>query len=85
MKNLDLGLMVEGVVELDPMTGRLVIRHESADGVNTFADIQDRLLQYKGQSVRCIITPMSSIAQLAHLVEKGGMSLEDIPTVPKLG
>jgi len=81
---LDMGLMVEGVVELDPMTGRLIIRYQDAKGEFQTADVQERLLQYKGEDVRCIITPMSSVRQLAHMVENAGLKLEDVPKVEKL-
>ena len=81
----NLGLMVEGVVELDPMTGRLVIRYEDITGANQFVDVEERLRQYQGDAVRCIITPTASINHLARLVEEGQMRLQDVPTVPKLG
>jgi hypothetical protein len=80
----DLGIMVEGVVELDPMTGRLVLRYEAANGKFQFLDVQERLLKYKGEEVRCIITPMASVAKLAQMVEDGNVKLENAPTVPKL-
>lgn len=80
----DLGIMVEGVVELDPMTGRLVIRYEAKDGSFQFLDVQERLLAYKGEDVRCIITPMAGVAELARMVESGAINPEDMPTVPKL-
>ncbi len=81
---LDLGLMVEGVIELDPMSGRLVIRYEDKSGVFQFHDIQEQLLRYKGEEVRCIITPMASVAKLAHMVEQGSVKMDEIPKVPKL-
>ncbi len=81
---LDMGLMVEGIVELDPMTDRLVIRYQDKEGTVQTADVQERLLQYKGQEVRCIITPTATIQQLARMVESGGVKLEDVPPVPKL-
>lgn len=84
MPTPDLGLMVEGVVELDPMTGRLVIRYEDANGSFLFVDVEEHLRRYRDQEVRCIITPMRSIAQLAEMVERGEIKLEDVPTVPKL-
>ena len=81
---LDMGLMVDGVVELDPMSGRLVIRYQDSKGAFQTADIQERLLQYKGEEVRCIITPAATIAKMARMVESGAVKLEDIPHVPKL-
>ena len=81
---LDLGLMVEGVVELDPMTGRLVLRCDNGKGGFQTFDVQERLLMYKGAEVRCIITPMASVAKLAQMVENGAVKLEDAPQVPRL-
>jgi hypothetical protein len=82
--NLDMGVMIEGVVELDPMSGRLVLRYEAKDGSNDFVDVQERLLQYNGAKVRFILTPMSTVKRLAAMVESGGMKLEDVPKVPRL-
>jgi hypothetical protein len=81
---IDLGLMVEGVVELDPMTGRLVVRYEDAKGAFQSCDVQEQLLRYKGEEVRCIITPMASVTKLAKMVEIGDIKLEEVPSVPKL-
>lgn len=80
---LDLGLMTEGVVELDPMTGRLVIRTEDSRGAFHFIDVQERLLHYKGQEVRLVITPLSTVAELAQMVERGELPLDQVPTLKK--
>lgn len=69
--DLDLGIMVEGVVELDPMSGRMVLRVPQEDGTNDFLDIQDQLVKQLGKEVRFILTPMASIAELAKLVGTG--------------
>ena len=66
--DLDLGTMTEGVVELDPMSGRMVLRVPQDNGSNVFLDIQQCLEAYKGQEVRFIVTPMVSIAKLAEAV-----------------
>lgn len=78
---LDLGIMVEGVVELDPMTGLHVIRVEGNDGKNTFISVQDAVSRYRGQDVRFILTPMATIGQLAEMVNEEGVPLEQIPTL----
>lgn len=67
--NLDLGIMVEGVVELEPLSGRMVLRIPKDDGSNDFLDIQDQLAMQLGKEVRFILTPMASIAELAKMVE----------------
>lgn len=67
--NLDFGVMVEGLVELDPVSGRPVLRVPVAEGPGQFLDVQAELEKYVGQHVRFICTPMESIAALAKLVE----------------
>jgi len=69
---MDLGTMVEGVVELDPISGRMVLRIPQEDGSNEFLDIQERLEYYKGEEVRFILTPLKTVAELARLVGEGG-------------
>jgi hypothetical protein len=73
---MDLGTFVEGVVELDPMTGRMVLRVQELDGSNTFLDIQERLSQYKGEAVRFICTPLKTVDEIARLVEAGQMAVD---------
>ena len=68
---VDLGTLVEGVVELDPMTGRMVLRIQEINGSNTFLDIQERLEQYKGESVRFILTPLRTVEELTRMVAAG--------------
>lgn len=80
---MDLGIMVEGVVELDPMTGRMVLRIQRPDGGNDFMDIQEQLERHKGKEIRFIVTPLESIAELARMVESGELDLIDVPTVPR--
>lgn len=68
---MDLGLMVEGYVELDPITGRMVLRIPQEDGGNRFLDIQEELVAHKGKEVRLIVTPTSAIAALAAMLDLG--------------
>jgi hypothetical protein len=72
---MDLGLMVEGVVELDPMTGRMVLRIQQEDGSNLFLDIQEQLEKHKGKEIRLIATPLEAIAELARMVEAGDIKV----------
>lgn len=76
---LDLGIVAEGVVELDPMTGRMVVRVIGDDGENVYLDVQEHLAKYLGQEVRFIITPQASISQLAEMVENGDIPLDQVP------
>lgn len=81
---LDLGFRAEGVVELDPMTGRLVIRCEDVrSGGFIFLDLQEHLEKYKGEEVRCILTPLKSVQEIAKLVDSGVLRMEDVPKVPQ--
>jgi len=80
---MDLGTMTEGVVELDPMTGRMVLRIPQEDGSFAFLDVQKALEKYQGEPVRFIMTPLSTVEKLTELVETGQLSPEDVPTVPR--
>ena len=76
---LDLGIMAEGIVELDPMTGRMVVRTTDDQGNYQYLDVQERLAQYRGQEVRFIVSPFSTINKLSEMVEKGEISIENVP------
>jgi hypothetical protein len=76
--DLDLGHIREGVIELDPMTGRMTLRSETADGFVYF-DVQEALAKYAGQEVRVVIVPFSTINRLADLVESGATPLDQVP------
>lgn len=78
---MDLGIVAEGIIEMDPMTGRMVIRVTDEKGKNVFVDVQEALSKYKGQEVRFICTPFDTIGQLAEMVEKGELPLEQVPTL----
>ncbi len=68
---MDLGILVEGVLELDPMNGRMVLRIQQEDGSNVFVDIQEAAQKYKGEEVRFILTPIRVVNELARIVEAG--------------
>lgn len=84
-KELDLGIVAEGVVELDPMTGRMVVRVIGDDGSNEYVDIQANLEKYLGKEVRFICTPQESISQLAEMVDKGEITLDQVPVLRPQG
>lgn len=65
---MDLGIMTEGTLEMDPRTGRPVLRIQQEGGEEVLLDIQEALFRYTGQAVRFICTPMAGIAELAKLV-----------------
>ena len=76
---MDLGLVAEGVVELDPMTGRLVLRCERVDGGFDYVDVQAVLERYRGEEVRFVVAPFSTINRLAEMVAEGEVQLADAP------
>ncbi len=77
--DLDLGHVKEGVVEIDPMSGRMVLRSETPNGFEYF-DVQEALTKYDGQEVRVVIVPFSTINRVAELVENGSLPAAEIPS-----
>jgi len=77
--DLDLGHVKEGVVEIEPMSGRMVIRSETASGFDYF-DVQEALTKYEGQEVRVVIVPFSTINRVAELVENGSLTPAELPS-----
>jgi hypothetical protein len=76
---MDLGLVAEGIVELDPMSGRLVLRCERPEGGFNYVDVQAVLERYNGEEVRFIVAPFSTINRLAEMVEAGELQMSDVP------
>lgn len=72
----DLGHIVEGVVEQDPMSDRYLVRHQLADGSWRSFDIQEALAKYKGQEIRLTVASFETIERIAALVEEGGITVE---------
>jgi hypothetical protein len=69
---MDLGHLIEGVVEQDPMTDRYVIRTEDAQGRPVAFDVQEALAKYKGKEVRLTLATFENLAKLAAMVEEQG-------------
>lgn len=67
--------MVEGFVEVDPLSGRVLLRIPHEDGSNRFLDVQEQLAGQSGKEIRLIITPLDAIAALAKLVESGEIAV----------
>jgi hypothetical protein len=78
--DLDLGIVREGVVEIDPLTGRMVIRTERPSGDYIYLDVQEALAKYAGQEVRVVIVPFATIHRVADLVESQSLPADRIPT-----
>jgi hypothetical protein len=82
--DLDLGHVVEGVVEIDPMNnGHMVIRTETRTGDFVYFDVQEALAAYEGEQVRFIIVPQRTINRVAELVEQGSVPVEQVPSAGK--
>ena len=67
----NMGHLVEGVVEQDPMTDRYVIRTEKEGKPSTF-DPQQALEGLKGQAVRFTLVSFEDLQRLAAMVEGAG-------------
>jgi len=64
----NMGHLVEGVVEQDPITDQFTIR--TPEG--TTFDVQKALGELKGQAVRFTLVSFETLQRLAEMVEKGG-------------
>lgn len=78
--HLDLGHVKEGVVEIDPMSGRMTIRSEKSDGSFEYFDVQEALTKYEGEEVRVVIVPQRTINEVADLVESGSLPVGEVPS-----
>lgn len=83
-----MGHILEGVVELNPMTERLQVISVGVDGKAHTTDLQELLEQYVGQEVRLTLASFETLAELAKMVEDAGggqvfgITPEQLPTVP---
>lgn len=60
--------LVEGTVELDPMTDRLIIRTVDPNGNPVDFDPQVVLRQLKDQEIRVVIAPLMAVREVERLV-----------------
>lgn len=67
----DMGYLIEGVVEQDPMDERYRIRTVK-DGKQVFIDPQELLAEYSGQEVKLTLSSLALIQQLQEELEKHG-------------
>ena len=79
----DLGHILEGVVERDPMSERLQLHTVDAKGQATTIDLLKLLEEYESQEVRFVLTSMESIRKVEELLGDGegvmGVMPEDVP------
>lgn len=66
------GHLIEGTVEQDPMTDRLVIRTVDADGNPVTFEPEKALAALVGQEVRFTLASFDQLTKLAQLVEEAG-------------
>lgn len=64
----NMGHLIEGVVEQDPLTDQFTIR--TPEG--TFFDTQKALGDLKGQAVRLTLVSFDTLQKLAEMVEMSG-------------
>ena len=73
MTNLfQMGHLIEGVIEQDPMTDRWNIRTVDAAGNPSTFDVQGALATLAGKEVRFTLVTFENLAKLAELVETQG-------------
>ncbi len=78
MEALDFGYLVEGIVELDPLTGRLVLSSRDLQGRVIVFDPQVALEKYKGQEVRFTLASFETLGKMQRMVEEGEVTLEGL-------
>jgi len=66
---LNLGHLIEGVVECDPMTGVCHIRMEPEGGKVKLFDVQAALRTLEGKEVRLTLVTFDDLDILAKMVE----------------
>jgi len=68
--NEEIGFLIEGVVELDPMTGLDRIRVVGDDGKASYIDPQTLLRAYRGQEVRLTLASFEALERVARMLEQ---------------
>lgn len=85
---IQLGHLIEGVVEQDPLTDRYTIHTVDPHGRPFTVDVQDLLSKFVGQEVRLTLASFEDLSRLARLVEERGggqvfgVQPEEMPDVP---
>lgn len=73
--------LVEGVVEVDPITDRPYVRTVDDRGEPVDFDPTPVLQSLKGVEVRVIVVPLASVAQLEDLARKAEVQGEQITVI----
>jgi hypothetical protein len=69
---LNMGHLIEGTIEQDPLTDKFFIRTVDQQGKASRFDIEAALAEHKGKEVRFTLISFENLAQLAELVEASG-------------
>ncbi len=80
-EHFDLGHLVEGIVEQDPLDDRLLIRSVDSKGNLVLFDILDALSRLKGKEIRLTLNTIENLERMAHLVSGEqvlGITAEDL-------
>ncbi len=72
MDPFEFGHLLEGTLEQDPMTDRIVLIAETRDGKRVSIDLHEILRKYVGQDVRFTLASFANLEKLARLVEASG-------------
>ena len=72
----NMGHLIEGTVEQDPVTNKLFIRTVGNDGKAGRFDVEDALAQHKGKEVRFTLVSFENLARLTEMVEAAGAAAE---------
>lgn len=79
----DLGYIIEGVLERDPMTDRIQVFTVDHQGDPKTIDVLDAFEKYEGQEIKFTLASMENIRKVAEALEGGDEVLalmpEDIP------
>lgn len=80
---LDLGYIIDGVVERDPMTERLRIYTVDAKGSPVVIYMDDLLERYEGREIKLTLASMETIRAIEENLGDGpgvmGLMPEDVP------
>jgi hypothetical protein len=79
----DLGHILDGVIERDPMTEKLQIHTVDHQGKSLVIDLDALLGRYAGQEVKLTLASMDNIRRIQEAIGDGegvlGLMPEDIP------
>jgi len=79
----DLGHILDGVIERNPMSDKLQLHTLDVEGKSLVIDLEDLFSRYVGQEVKLTLAPMDNIRRLQEVLGDGegvvGLMPEDVP------